>query len=182
MEFSLITKNMKRSLYILTSIMVLFFAVLFTLMIRQDINNDEVNVLWYIIMGTVVGVIVLVGFAIQKSDWSDKNGKLTINKIGVEFRGRALVHFIPWEKVEYVIIGGRNPYLVINIQTDKQRQKYEKGGIEFPYYEWNLVSPEITSDDLVYVPYSQDALDEIRKHYKKQIINEYLLHMRRGIW
>ena len=181
MEFKLVTKSMKKLLYILISFMMLFFVVIFVLMINDDIRKDAVNVLFYIVLGAFVTFFIILSYVIQRSDWAEKKGKFTVNEKGVEYRARAIVHFIPWDKAKYVIIGGRNPFLTIYIQTDTQRQKYEKGRKDFPYYEWNMMSPGITSDDMVCAPYSPEALEEIKKYHKKQIVNEYLLHMRRWI-
>jgi len=145
------------------------FLLMIALLIAVFDESDQINLVILIF----ICLITLIFSFISHFNSSGYSGKIKVDENGVEFTTKRKHFFLSWDDIEYVVI---TRGFHIRVFTSEYQNKCNK----MPYDEYPMVTTAYVSESYVYMPYSEMALSEVKKYFKKEIINEYILYLTRN--
>ncbi|MBN2880331.1 MAG: hypothetical protein JXN65_11965 [Clostridia bacterium] len=134
-----------------------------------ELQRDQIKLIVLI----MISIPLLITSLIKNYFLNGYSGKIKIDANGVDFETNRKHVFLSWDDIEYVVI---TKGFHIRLFTSEYYNKASK----MPYTEYPRVDVANVTDDYIYIPYSAEALAEVKKYSRKEVVNEYILYLKRN--
>lgn len=103
------------------------------------------------------------------------NGYIEICEEGISFKTNR-IHNIKWVDIKYVVATNQSNGKYIGFFGSDFKEEFQTSK---NYYEYINIPIKMFSENFVYIDYRTEVLDEIKKYWGNQIINEDDLYSKR---